>query len=326
MIMRDYALSMPVNMNNYGYCCINLTLGKEGVTTNRTMRKATYQERGLQYVSQIALQNCTDLDKIIRWNEENGIKVFRISSELFPWASEYEFDQLPDIECIRKILHDAGSYAKSVNQRLSFHPGPFNVLASKSECVVKKALKELRFHGEIMDMLNQPNTTEAKINIHIGGAYGNRELAADSWCRNFESLQDSVKNRITVENDDKTGMFSTKMLYEWIYGRVGVPIVFDSHHFECGPQDSSYSEAFEMAYSTWGNVRPMCHHSNSRQHEELYSAASAHSDYYYKRFESCGKDVDVALECKAKELGLKKYLSDFESKPTFLSRYLSSNW
>ena len=308
-------------MNRYGYCCINTKLGSDGITTNRTMRKATYVERGMQYVSQIALQNCMDLEKIVRWNEENGIKVFRISSELFPWASEYEFEQLPNISDIQNVLRDTGDYAKSVGQRLSFHPGPFNVLASGRDDVVKKAIKELSFHSEIMDMLNQPETVEAKINIHIGGAYGNRELAAETWCRNFELLTQSVRNRITVENDDKASMFSTKMLYEWVYRRVGVPIVFDSHHFECGPQDSSYSEAFEMAYSTWGEIRPMCHHSNSRQHEDRYAIASAHSDYYYKKFESCGKDVDVALECKAKELGLKKYLSDFESKSLILSRY-----
>lgn len=309
-------------MNRYGYCCINLKLSEQGITTNRTMREATFRERGLQYVSQIALQNCTDLDKIIRWNEDNGIKVFRVSSELFSWASEYEFDDLPNIADIRKVLSDTGDYAKSVGQRLSFHPGPFNVLGSKNEKVVKKTLKELRFHSEIMDMLNQPQTAEAKINIHIGGAYGDREAAAEAWCKNFELLPESVQKRITVENDDKAAMFSTKMLYEWVYKRVGVPIVFDSHHFECGPQDSSYSEAFEMAYSTWGSVRPMCHHSNSRQHEDPSATRAAHSDYYYKRFDSCGKDVDVALECKAKELGLKKYLADFESKPLLMTRYL----
>lgn len=310
--------------NRFGYCCINLTLGKSGVTTNRTMRQATFKERGLAYVSQVALQNCTDLAKIIRWNEENGIKVFRISSELFPWASEYEFDALPDIADIRKILSEAGDYATSVNQRLSFHPGPFNCLASSNEKTVKKTLKELTFHSQIMDMLNQPVSPQAKINIHVGGAYGNREAAAAEWCKNFALLPESVQKRITVENDDKPAMFSTKMLYDWVYQKVGVPIVFDSHHFECGPQDTSYAEAFEMAYSTWpDDVRPMCHHSNSRQFEEANAPKAAHSDYYYRPFNSCGKSVDVALECKAKELGLTKYLKDFNAPPPKLTSYFT---
>lgn len=310
-------------MNRYGYCCINLTLGAEKITTNRTMREATFRERGLAYVSQVAKENCTDLVKIIRWNEVNGIKVFRISSELFPWASEYEFDQLPNIAEIQQILADAGDYANSVGQRLSFHPGPFNCLGSKSEKVVQKTLKELRFHSEIMDMLHQPQSPQAKINIHVGGAYGNREAAAETWCKNFSLLPESVQKRLTVENDDKVSMFSAKMLHDWVFKRVGTPIVFDSHHFECGPQDSSYSEAFEMAYSTWPeNVRPMCHHSNSRQREDPSAIKSAHSDYYYKPFDSCGKSVDIALECKAKELGLKKYLADFINKPLRMARYM----
>jgi len=314
---------MANNMNRYGYCCINLTLSAENITTNRTMREATFRERGLAYVSQIAKKNCTDLAKIIKWNEDNGIKVFRVSSEIFPWASEYEFDELPDIADIRKILSDAGDYAKSVDQRLSFHPGPFNVLGSKNDRVVQKTLKELRFHSEIMDMLNQPQSPQAKINIHVGGAYGNREAAAESWCNNFALLPESVQKRITIENDDKSSMFSTKMLYEWVYKRVNVPIVFDSHHFECGPQDSSYAEAFEMAFSTWPDgIRPMCHHSNSKQREDASAPKAAHSDYYYKGFDSRGKDVDVALECKAKELGLKKFITDFQNTSTLMARYM----
>lgn len=298
-------------MNRYGYCCINQTLSAKNITTNRTMRQATFQQRGLSYVSSIAKQNCEDLLKIIAWNTEKGIHVFRISSELFPWASEYEFDELPDISEIRAILAECGK----TSQRLSFHPGPYNCLASANPNVVKKTIKELRFHSEIMDMLNQPRTTQAKINIHIGGAYGNPEAAAESWCRNFELLPDSVKSRLTVENDDKASMFSTKMLYELVYKRVGVPIVFDSHHFECGPQDSSYSEAITMAAETWPvGVRQACHHSNSRQFQDKTAIKSAHSDYYHKKFDSCSLSVDVALECKAKELGLFKYLADFTPK------------
>ena len=304
-------------MPRYGYCCINTTLSAENITTNRTMRRATFIERGLCYVSQLAKQNCADLARIVQWNEENGIKVFRISSEIFPWASEYEFDQLPDIADIRKTLSDTGDYAKSLNQRLSFHPGPFNCLGSKNEIVVKKTMKELSFHSEIMDMLNQPRSQQAKINIHVGGAYGNREEAAESWCRNFEKLPDSVRSRITIENDDKQSMFSTKMLFDWVFKKVQVPIVFDAHHFECGPQDTDYTEAIETALETWpAGVRPLCHFSNSRD-----PGGAAHSDYYHKPFNSCGHDVDVALECKAKELGLKKYLADF-AKPLTISRYM----
>lgn len=291
------------NTNRFGYCCINLTLK----TVNRTMRYDTFAGRGLRYVSELALKNCEDLERMVKWNSENNISVFRISSEIFPWQSEYEFDQLPRIDEIRAILERIGEFCKAVNQRLSFHPGPFTCLGSDSDSVCEKSAKELRQHSEIMDMLKQPKTVEAKINIHIGG--GNKH---EKWCKNFQKLPESVRSRITVENDDKPNAYSTKMLYDLVYKEVGSPIVFDSHHFQLGKQDSDYNEAIEMAVSTWPKgIRPMCHHSNSRQLEEKWCRESAHSDYYYTPFRSNGYSVDVALECKAKELGLIKYLKDF---------------
>ena len=308
--------------NRYGYCCINLTLQKSrGIMTNRTMRRKTFDAKGLGYVSELSLKNATDLKEIIQWNSENGFEVFRITSTMFPWASEYDWSDLPDIDAIRENLRQAGQLARDTGQRLSFHPGPFNCLASPKEDVVLNCVKDLSIHGDQMDMLGMPRTHEAKINIHIGAAYGDREKALDTWCRNFERLPENVKCRLTVENDDRGNLYSTKMLYESVYKRLGIPIVFDSHHFRCGPQDSTYEEAFLMAYDTWPKgIRPVCHHSNSRKKYEDPSCRSmaAHSDYYYEPFDSCGKSVDVAMEAKAKELAVFDYLQKFEGGPKCL--------
>jgi UV DNA damage endonuclease len=283
--------------------------------TNRTMRRKTFDLKGLGYTSQLAFDNTRDLIRILEWNAEHGFEVFRMTSTLFPWASEYNVDDLPDIEGIRDNMHSAGELARKTGQRLSFHPGPFNCLASPKENVVLNCIKDLSIHGEQMDMLGMPRDHNAKINIHIGAAYGDREAALDTWCRNFERLPESVRSRLTVENDDRKNLYSTKMLYESVYKRLGVPIVFDSHHFQCGPQDSSYEEAFLMAYETWPNgIRPVCHHSNSKKlHEDpTCRNPAAHSDYYYEPFDSCGKSVDVAMEAKAKELAVFDYLQKFE--------------
>ena len=94
-----------------------------------------------------------------------------------------------------------------------------------------------------MDLMGQPRNHWSKINIHLGASYGDREGSIERWCRNFERLPDSVQSRLTLENDDRGNLYSTKMIYDGVYKRLGVPIVFDSHHFECGPQDSSYEEA-----------------------------------------------------------------------------------
>tara|TARA_Y100001963_G_scaffold51557_1_gene72095 strand:+ start:2728 stop:3669 length:942 start_codon:yes stop_codon:yes gene_type:complete len=306
-----------MSSNRFGYCCINQTLQeKEGVFTSRTMRQKTFKAKGLGYTSKLALDNTEDLLRILEWNSVNGFEVFRITSNLFPWASEYEWDQLPDITQIRANLRKVGDFSRKTGQRLSFHPGPFNCLASPKENVVENCVKDLSIHGDQMDMMGMPMDHNAKINIHIGASYGDREKALDTWCKNFEKLPENVQKRLTVENDDRPNLYSTKMLYESVYRRLGVPIVFDSHHFRCGPQDTSYEEAFLMAYETWPRgIRPMCHHSNSKKKYEDPSCRSvaAHSDYYYEPFDSCGKSVDVAMEAKAKEKAVFKYISDFES-------------
>ena len=117
---------------NLGYACINMELSerKPKVSSNRGMIKRTFKAKGVNYASELALQNCKDLVEIIKWNNENNIKCFRISSCLFPWSSEYELKDLPDFEEICEQLLIAGNTAKSGNQRLSFHPGPFNILTS----------------------------------------------------------------------------------------------------------------------------------------------------------------------------------------------------
>lgn len=302
--------------NRFGYCCINLTLQQsEGAYTNRTARKKSFEEKGMKFVSELALQNTRDLARILEWNAANNIKVFRMSSDMFPWASEYLWEDLPDLNQILDNLSRAGTIAKESGQRLGFHPGQFNCLCSPKENVVLNSIRDLQIHGDIMDMLGQPRDCSASINIHLGGAYNDHAASAERWCKNFERLPENVKSRLTIENDDKQNMFSTKMLYDFVYKKVGIPIVFDSHHFECGPQDTSYFEAFEIASSTWSDgVRQLCHHSNSRKiYEDPNCAACSHSDYYYKKFDSCGREVDIDLECKAKELGLIDYIQKFES-------------
>jgi len=307
-----------MSKNRFGYCCINQTLReKENIQTNRTMRRKTFDAKGLGYTSSLAFDNTRDLLRILEWNAENGFEVFRVTSTLFPWASEYQWEELPNFDQIRENLRKAGEIARSTGQRLSFHPGPFNCLASPKKTVVDNCVRDLSIHGDIMDMFDMPRDHFAKINIHIGASYGHRETALDTWCRNFEKLPESVRSRLTVENDDRPNLYSTKMLYESVYKRLGVPIVFDSHHFTCGPQDSSYEDAFLMAYETWPkDIRPMCHHSNSKKKYEDSSckSAAAHSSYYYEAFDSCGKSVDVAMECKAKEIAVFDYLERFENR------------
>ena len=199
---------------NLGYACINMTLSgqKPKVTTNRSMIKKTFKEKGLSYAGELGMLNAADLGKILRWNVENNIKCFRLSSEFFPWASEYKFEDLPQYLRIKTLLAGAGNYAKQNGLRLTSHPGPFNVLVSPHKHVVDNTITDLRIHGEVFDMLGLERSPYNKINIHCNGVYGDKQSAMDRFCKNFELLPESVRTRLTVENDDKASMYSVKDL------------------------------------------------------------------------------------------------------------------
>jgi UV DNA damage endonuclease len=289
-----------------GYACINMTLNslKPKVTTNRGMVKKTFESKGLKYVSELSLENIKDLITIIKWNKENGIDFYRMSSDMFPWMSEYEFSDLPDYNEIKKILLIAGDLSKEYNQRLTFHPGPFNVLCSPKKDVVDKTIKELNKHSEIMDMMGLSASPYNKINIHVGGVYGDKESALERWCDNFNLLNANTKSRLTIENDDKESCYTVKDLL-FIYNKLKVPIVFDIHHHNCHSGGISQKEAMSIAYETWShtNLTPIIHVSEPRDEKNF----RAHHEYVKEEIETFGFDVDIMMEAKAKELAVLEY-------------------
>ena len=297
---------------NLGYACINETLGaqKPRITTNRSMIKKTFKERGINYASELGLQNCRDLIEVIKWNHKNGINFFRVSSNLFPWSSEYQLSDMPHYNRISHLLAGAGNLARKYNQRITSHPGPFNVLVSPTERVVENTITDLSIHGEVFDLMGLSRTPYNKLNIHCNGVYGDKQSAMDRFCKNFERLPESVQTRLTVENDDKASMYSVKDLM-YIHERIGIPIVFDYHHHKFNTGGLTEEEALKLAASTWGNIKPVVHYSESKSlHEENDKIKpQAHSDYISDYINTYEVDVDIMVEAKKKELTLFRYKS-----------------
>lgn len=292
-----------------GYACINMTLGQQKITTNRGMVKRTFDSKGVKYASDLALQNVRDLITVINWNHQHGINFYRMSSDMFPWMSEYQFDDLPDISRIRNLLSGLGKIVSDNNHRLTFHPGPFNVLASPNQDVITKTVAELNRHSQIMDMIGLPNTPFSKINIHVGGAYGNKSDALKRWVDNFHLLSDSTKSRLTIENDDKPNMFTVSDLM-YVHEHTGIPIVFDYHHHNCHNDGMSTHEALQLAVSTWPtDIVPAVHVSEPRDDDNF----RAHHDYVRNQVNTYGYDLDLMFESKAKELSVLEYRKIFNS-------------
>jgi len=292
-----------------GYACINMSLADKKITTNRGMIRKTFDTKGIKYASELALQNIHDLIEVVKWNHQNGIEFYRMSSDMFPWMSEYEFTDLPDITKIKTLLSGLGNLVKKYNHRLTFHPGPFNVLASPNPDVIRKTIAELNKHSQIMDMIGLPASPFAKINIHVGGVYGNKKESLKRFCDNFHLLDENTKKRLTVENDSKKNQYCVSDLM-FIHEKTGIPIVFDYHHHFCYTDNSDPKKDLELALSTWPKqVTPIVHYSESRLlNEGVGNGLDAHSTLIKKLPNTYGYDLDIMVEAKGKELAIINFL------------------
>ena len=294
---------------NLGYACINTIMSANGIMTNRTMRKKTFDQKGLDYVSDLALLNVKDLKTIVEWNNEHGIKLFRLSSQIFPWQDEYDFSSLKDYDEICKLMLEIGEIATKSGQRLTMHPGPYNCLASPNPKVVAKTVRELDCHSEQMNMLGFEPSNYNKINIHVGGAYGDKSATLARFVKNFSLLRDDTKKRLVIENDDSPNEYSVKDLFDGIYQTIGIPITFDYFHHKFNTGGLTEEEALKMAAITWPEgITQCCHYSESRQKEYLDESIrpQAHSDIIYERINTYGLEPDIVIEAKLKEQAIFK--------------------
>ena len=294
---------------NLGYVCINTIMSANGIMTNRTMRKKTFQAKGLDYVSDLALLNVKDLKTIVEWNNEHDIKLFRLSSQIFPWSDEYSVEELKDGIEISEIMFEVGQIARAEGQRLTMHPGPYNCLASPNPKVVAKTVRELNFHSKQFNMMDYDPSPYNKINIHVGGAYGDKDSTLARFVENFSLLNDDTKKRLVIENDDSPNEYSVKDLHIGIYSKIGIPITFDYFHHKFNTGDLTEEEALKLAATTWPEgITQCCHYSESRRKEKLDESIrpQAHSDLIYEKIKTYGLEPDIVVEAKSKEQAISK--------------------
>ena len=292
---------------NLGFCCISATLRAQrpSIYTNRTCVKKTFLAKGLPHVSQLALQNAEDLLKVLQWNEEHDIRLFRVSSEIFAFWSEYELEDLPDFHQISIALQAVGEYAKKHEHRLTSHPGPYVVLASPREDVAEKSIVELNRHSQVFDLMGFEPSYYNKINIHVKGVYDSKVKAMDRFADRFQRLSEGCKKRLTAENDDTPNAYSIDDLM-YLHQKIGIPLVYDRHHQRFCKGDMTDEEAFHAAIKTWPKgITPIVHWSES----QVGRKPLAHSDYVDGpiSFFGCEHLVDCHIEAKCKDLALLRY-------------------
>ena len=161
-------------------------------------------------------------------------------------------------------------------------------------------------------MMGLEQSTYYPINIHINITKPTCEEAAQRFVERFSLLSESCRKRLTVENDDSPNQYSVKMLYDTVHTKIGIPIVFDQHHFNYGPQDQTMEEALKLAHSTWNGIKPLTHMSSPKTLEDKSGKKTAHADYIYEEIKTFGLDFDTEIEAKSKDLAVIRYRQQFK--------------
>ena len=296
---------------NMGYCCINTELRNCGIFCSRTCRLDTVNKNGLDFLYDLARKNIADLSSIFRWNFNNKIFLYRMSSEMFPFASHPDYYKLYDLDQFKEILQEIGDLARYYKQTLTFHPGQYNQLTSHRESVVEKTVIDIDLHAKILDMMGCGN--DSVIVIHGGSKQDGQEEALKRLSNNFFKLSESSQKRLVLENCEMA--YSIEDLLP-ISEKLKIPIVIDHHHHNINPgtikSEQELINITNRVLDIWKSrdITPLFHLSESRKgvkKTDSITARRAHSDYVEKLPESLiyilknGVKINLDIEAKMKE-------------------------
>ncbi|MBD3272806.1 UV DNA damage repair endonuclease UvsE [Candidatus Dependentiae bacterium] len=276
-----------------GYPCINRSIG---CTANSTFRLASYSKEKL--VEKVT-NNLDCLERILNYNLEKGFLFFRISSEIVPFAS-HPICRFNWQKHFKKRFKEIGDFIKKNDMRINMHPDQFIVLNSINKDIVARSIKELEYHAEVLDLLGLDKT--AKIQLHVGGVYGNKEAAIERFCKNYKGLSKKIKDRLVIEHDEKSYSFKDCMDINKI---IKIPIVVDTLHHEANNNGETFRQIIASAKKTWkkSDGVPMIDYSNQARGEKKGKHSQS---IHLKSFENFLKETksinfDIMLEIKDKE-------------------------
>ena len=297
-----------------GLCCLNTKLRSQKPTVfcSRTMIIRSIKEKGIDELKKRILENLKDLIKMIEWNEEHGIRVMRLSSHLFPHKSNTKIDSY-SFDFAKDLLNQVGDTYRKYNHRLTFHPGQYNVIGTNDPKKLQQTINDLEYHADVLNLIGVDK--DGVMVVHGGGTYGDKKATIDRWCENYEKLPEKIKYRLVLENCEKS--FSIKDCLE-ISDRVNIPVVLDTHHYECykhyHPEEieniKPASEYISHILETWKrrDKKPKFHVS-----EQGAGQVGHHSDfievipeYLLEIPEKYGVHIDIMIEAKLKEQAIFK--------------------
>lgn len=271
----------------------------------RTLQLGRYRQGKYtsESIKETYVHNCRRLAEMMPFMHKRGVKLFRISSAMFPLADQVD-RSLWDNADVVKHLKNAGDYIKKNGIRVTTHPGQFCVLSSDSDSVVEKAFVELGIHGWMFDMMGFDHSPLYAINIHGGKADRSSRLIEQ-----IKSLPDNTRKRLTLENDESA--YSVIDLLH-VYKETGVPVVFDSHHHTFNEDGLTMEDAFSATGETWPTgIKPLQHLSNTEPSlvNGNFMDRRKHSDMIHYvpdvQLSALRNDtIDVEIEAKMKNISV----------------------
>lgn len=301
---------------NIGYAC--LTVGVYGTKQRTCMMKNATPDVLISLIQ----SNLESLDKILDYNKQNHIKLFRISSDIIPFGS-HPVNRVKWWEIFSENLNAIGRKAKTHGIRLSMHPGQYTVLNSPNEEVVERAVEDLRYHARFLDAIGLGK--EHKIILHIGGIYGDKNEAIKRFVQNYRRLDENIRRRLVIENDDRQYSISDVLS---IGKSEGIPVVFDNLHHQVNPDVTcSETEWITACAATWkqSDGPQKLHYSQQNEGKRSGShSATLAVDSFLQFYKSISQqELDIMVEVKDKNLSALKCINTIAS-PQIL--HLEKEW
>lgn len=305
-----------------GYVAISKKLGKK-VTSSSTVTFSNYNkialpDKKLEKLKSVAASNLKDLETIIRYNIENDIHFYRITSALIPLVTHPEVGYWGHREFLKKDFEYVGKLIHDSKMRVDTHPDEFNVINSINPKVVENTKINLLRQAEWFEDFKYDL---GKMVIHIGGATNGKKSGLERFITNFNTFPTEVKSKIIIENDDKTYTAQETLN---LCNELNLPMVLDVHHHNCNNNGENIYELIPEIFLTWENEKlpPKLHFSSPRNGEK----DRKHSDFidpkdfvaFLENIKSFNTDIDIMLECKEKDLALFKLTTDIKKlKPEY---------
>ncbi len=276
-----------------GYPCINHTLTCQG---NRTFRLKSYSVHNL--IEKVE-NNLDCLQQILKFNLKHNILFFRVTSDLVPFAS-HPINRFDWQRFFKKKFRTIGQFIKKHNMRVTMHPDQFTLINSLDRTIFQRSLKELRYHAEILDLMEL--NTSAKIQIHVGGVYHDKLKSIKRFIKRYDCIDDKIKRRLVIENDDKSYCLKDCLL---IHEQSRIPIVFDIFHHTLNNVGEELDEALSFFTKTWKRIDsvPVVDYSHQKQGGRKGQHATSLNERLFRNFLAQTKpyDFDIMLEIKDKE-------------------------